>query len=339
VARIHFWTADGSGSGIYRGVLPAMSLNWLGHDTSAGQALPEDWREQGYDTVVGCRVAKPGTSKTWREMREHGIRLVLDLDDDYFHLDPTNPGTRIWSDAAMRRGLIGNMKIAHAVTCCSEPLAAVLRDYHDDVRVVPNGLPAQYLGEPRDYSPDLLSVGWAGTSSTMHELSVPGVVRALNRIAEYGRPGGVVVRLVGVDAPTAVDCGLRGDRLGALGYVQDVGHYLQAVAAFDVWVAPYRDTAFNQAKFATKWLESSMLGIPLIASDIEPYRRVIRHGENGFLVRHEHEWSKYLKQLADDAELRQRIGMTARGEASGSILQAINVQWQAALTVPAGVAA
>jgi hypothetical protein len=31
--------------------------------------------------------------------------------------------------------------------------------------------------------------------------------------------------------------------------------------------------------------------------------------------------------------------MTARGEASGAILQAINVQWQAALTAPVGVAA
>ena len=316
-----------------------MSLNWLGHDTSASQQLPEDWREQGYDVVVGCRIAKPGVSKTWREMRDCGIRLVLDLDDDYFHLDSTNPGTRIWSDTTLRQGLISNMRVAHTVTCCSEPLAAVLRDYHEDVRVVPNGLPAQYLGEPRDYNPELLSVGWAGTPSTVHELSVPGVVRALNRIADYGRPGGVVVRLIGVDSATAVRRGLQGGRLGALGFVQDVGHYLQAVAAFDVWVAPYRDTAFNRAKFATKWLESSMLGIPLIASDIEPYRRVIRHGENGFLVRRDHEWGRYLKLLVDDPELRQRVGMTARGEASGSIMQALHVQWEAALKAPAGVAA
>lgn len=333
--RIHFWTADGSGSGIYRGVLPAMSLNWLGHDTSAGPRLPEDWREQDFDVVVGCRVAKAGPSRTWREMRDAGIRLVMDLDDDYFHLDPSNAvAYQLWRQPLLRRGLIDNMQLAHTVTCCSEPLAAVLRDYHDDVRVVPNGLPAQYLGEMRDYSPEILSVGWAGTSSTVHELRVPGVVRALNRIADYSRPGGVAVRLVGIDAPTAVACGLQGKRLGALGWVKDFGHYLQAVAGFDVWVAPYRDTAFNRAKFATKWLESSMLGIPLIASDIEPYRAVIRHGENGFLVKREYEWGRLLKQLADDPELRQRIGMAARAEASGSILQAINRQWEAALSAP-----
>jgi hypothetical protein len=56
-------------------------------------------------------------------------------------------------------------------------------------------------------------------------------------------------------------------------------------------------------------------------------------------VRREHEWSRYLKQLADDPELRQRIGMAARAEASGSILQAVNRQWEAALSAPVGVAA
>lgn len=338
MARIHFWTADGSGSGLYRGVLSAMSLDWIGHQSSASPRLPEDWREQGLDVVVGCRVAKPGPSRTWREMKDRGIRLVMDLDDDYFHLDPSNAvAYQLWTDPVLRQGLIDNIAISDTVTCCSEPLAVVLRDYHGDVRVVPNGLPAQYLGEIRDYNPEQLSVGWAGTSSTVHEL--PDVVRALNRIAEYRRPGGVVVRLVGIDPQTAIACGLKGKRLGALGWVKDFGHYLQAVSAFDVWVAPYRDIPFNRSKFATKFLEASMLGIPLIASDIEPYRKVIRHGENGFLVRREHEWGRYLKQLADDPGLRQRIGMAARAEASGSILQALNRQWEAALMAPERVAA
>ncbi|MFI6854473.1 glycosyltransferase [Streptomyces sp. NPDC050416] len=334
--RIHFWTADEAGSGLYRGVLPAMALNWLGHNTSASPYLPGSWREQGLNVVVGCRVAKSQPSKTWREMRDHGIRLVLDLDDDYFHLDPSNTAAyQLWTDPALRQGLIDNMQVAHTVTCCSEPLAAVLREHHDDVRVVGNGLPAQYLGEVRDYDPEVLSVGWAGTSSTVHELQVPGVVRALNRISGYRRPGETFVRLVGIDARTAMASGLRGDRLGALGWVENFGHYLAAVKEFDVWVAPYRDIPFNRAKFPTKWLESSMLGIPLIASDIEPYRRVIRHGENGFLVRREHEWGRILKQLADDPDLRQRVGMAARAEASGSILQAVNRQWESALTATA----
>jgi glycosyltransferase involved in cell wall biosynthesis len=275
----------------------------------------------------------------WQRLKEIGKRLVLDLDDDYFHLDPTNPAAaRTW-DPAMLRRLASNMQLADVVTCCSEPLAAVLRDYAADVRVIPNGLPAQYLGKPRDYQAEgrPLSVGWAGTSSTVADL--PEAVRALTRISRYPRSGGVRVSLVGISAENAISLGLQGRQIGTWGWIERHEHYMQAVGEWDVWVAPYRDIPFNAAKYPTKWLESSILGIPLIASDIEPYRAVIRHGENGFLVRREHEWGKYLKQLADDPELRQRIGMTARGEASASILQATNVHWQAALTAPLAVAA
>ncbi|MDX2697009.1 glycosyltransferase, partial [Streptomyces ipomoeae] len=300
--------------------------------------LPRNW--ESYDTIVGCRVAQVGPSKMWWRLKQEGKRLVLDLDDDYFHIDPSNQAAvRVW-DRDMLGRLAHNMGVADLVTCCSEPLAAVLRDYAEDVRVIPNGLPAQYLGKPRDYVADgrPLYVGWAGTSSTVAEL--PEVVRALNRIARYPRSGGgVLVRLVGIDAKRAIGFGLKGRRLGALGWVERVEHYLQAVEEFDVWVAPYRDTAFNRAKFPTKWLESSVLGIPLIASDTEAYRRVIRHGENGFLVRRDHEWGKFLKLLVDDPELRQRVGMAARGEASGSIMQALHHRWEDAVRVPAEVGA
>lgn len=336
--RCHFWAADSAGSSYYRALLPGMSLQWLGHAVSAGMRLSADWED--VDVVVGCRVAKPEPSQMWRHLKDEGKRLVLDLDDDYFHLDSSNPAAvRTW-DRAMLRRLADNMAMSDLVTCCSEPLAAVLRDYAADVRVIPNGLPAQYLGAARDYTAAgrPLTVGWAGTSSTVAEL--PEAVRALNRISRYPRGGGgVQVRLVGIGPEQAIELGLRGGGIGALGWVPNVEHYLQAVGEWDVWVAPYRDTAFNRAKFPTKWLESSILGIPLIASDVGPYRAVIRHGENGFLVRHEHEWGRYLKQLADDPGLRQRIGMTARGEASGSIMQALHVQWEAALKTPAEVAA
>ncbi|MFJ8995619.1 glycosyltransferase family 4 protein [Streptomyces sp. NPDC102279] len=333
--KVHFWSADMAGSAWYRAVLPAMGLSWLGHHASHHIRLPQNWAS--YDTVVGCRVAQTDPSRMWIRLKDEGKRLILDLDDDYFHIDPSNTHARTVWDTQMLGRLAHNMGIADLVTCCSEPLAAVLRDYAPDVRVIPNGLPAQYLGRPRDYSAEgrPLYVGWAGTSSTVADL--PEAVRALNRISQYPRRDGVMVRLVGIDSEQAIARGLKGKRIGALGWVERIEHYLHAVSEFDVWCAPYRATPFNGAKFPTKWLEASVLGIPLVASDTEAYRRVIRHGENGFLVRREHEWGRLLKQLVDDPGLRQRVGMAARGEASGSIMQALHHQWEAAVSVPVGV--
>lgn len=326
--RIHIWTADEMGSAWYRGHLTGMSLIWLGHQVTVGMRLPEDWER--CDTIVGCRIAIPGASEAWRRMKGLGIRLVVDLDDDYFHPDPVNErAASVWTPA-LRESLVENMRIADAVTCCSEPLAAVLREYHHDVRVIGNGLPAQYLGTPRDYNPDVIRVGWAGSASTLAEL--PLVARHLNRIAQTDQV--TQVCLVGVSAEQAMGAGARGRRVGALGWVADQGKYLQAVSEFDIWVAPYRDIAFNHAKFATKALEAGFLGIPLIATAIEPYRAAVVHGETGFLVPpgQEHLFGRYLKQLVGDPALRQSMGMAARAKASGQILQVLNQQWEKALT-------
>lgn len=337
--RVHIWTADAQGSGWYRGHIVGTGLAWLGHRVSVGQHRPGD--TEHLDTVIGCRVALPGSSAGWRLLKERGVRLILDLDDDYFHIDPTNArAAAIWTPE-LQRSLAQNMALAHVVTCCSEPLAAVLRDYADDVRVIPNGLPAQYLAKPRDYAAEgrPVYVGWAGTSSTVAEL--PLAVRALNRIAEYRRPGGVMVRLVGITPQMAIEHGAHGTRVGALGWVPTTEEYLERCREFDVWVAPYRDMPFNRAKFATKALEAGFLGVPLVASAVGEYRDAVVHGETGFLVPpgQEHLFGRYVKQLVDDAGLRQRMGLAARARASGSILQALNQQWDAVIAAPVGVAA
>lgn len=329
----HFWTADRGGSGTYRGLLPGVALGWLGHQVTVSDNAPAGgW--DSVEAVVGCRVALPGPSERWRRLGQQGVRLVLDLDDDYFHLDPAAahlPAVRAWSDPARMQRLIDNIALAGTVTCCSDRLADVLSAYHPDVRVIPNGLPAVYLGAPRDYDPPEVIVGWAGTDYTLLEL--PLAARALRRISEYPRAGGVDVRLVGISRAQALTNGVHGPQVGTVGWVNDFGTYLQAVGAFDVWVAPYRDTAFNRAKAPTKAIEAGFLGIPIVASGIEPYRKAVTHGETGFLVEpgEEHLFGRYVRQLVDDPGLRRRMGEAARDWASQFIMQSLNKQWEQVL--------
>jgi glycosyltransferase involved in cell wall biosynthesis len=58
-------------------------------------------------------------------------------------------------------------------------------------------------------------------------------------------------------------------------------------------------------------MEYAARGIPTIASNVEPYKSYIRHGETGFLVKYEHEWLKYFELLAEDEKLRQDIARNA----------------------------
>jgi glycosyltransferase involved in cell wall biosynthesis len=322
--KVFFWAADTTGSGHYRMALPAMGMAWLGHQVAASTHLTGDW--QGFaDTIVGARVALPSSSVVWRRLHSRGVRLVLDLDDDYWSIDPQNESAaRQWTPN-MLSSLAANMQLADVVTVVSERLAQVAREHAGDtpVVVVPNALPAQFMGNVRNYADRPIRVGWAGTSSTVHDLSI--AAHALKKAADRDD---VEVRLVGIRPDMAIRAGVKHDRISTFGWLatQD---YFNVVQTFDVWVAPYRDNAFNRSKFATKALEAGMMGIPLLVSGIEPYRQWITHDVDGILIRRDHEWTSQLRRVLDDEALRKRLGDAGRGRAAPHILQQVNQQWEA----------
>lgn len=326
--RVHFWSADTGGSALYRCVLPGTAMQWAGHHVTVGQHLPEDW--ESCDVIVGARVANQEATRMWKVMKDAGIRLVLDLDDDYFHINPTDPDAyQEWIVGGTAARLSANMQIADKVTVCTKTLAHTVGNLSDNVQVIPNGLPAQHLGLPRDYRPDHVVGGWSGTRSTMPELKL--AARHLNRIADRKDAH---VLLVGCTPEQAREQGMRSPKVYVTGWLPKWEDYAAQVYTFDFWAAPYRDNQFNRAKFPTKALEAGFFGIPLVATALPGYEEFITHGVNGFLVPpgQEHLFGRYLKRLADDADLRQQMGEAARARASQNILQGLGPVWEAALS-------
>jgi len=76
-----------------------------------------------------------------------------------------------------------------------------------------------------------------------------------------------------------------------------------------------------------KCLEYGARGIPVIASDIEPYNSFVLHGVTGFLVRQDHEWLKYLEELAGDEGLRRSMGAKAKEAARAWTIDAGWTRW------------
>ena len=329
--KVFFWQGGEDGTAYYRTVLPAMALGWHGHRAAAAVRMTPSWMDQA-DVIVAQRVAAEGASQTWQRMAAEGRKLVIDFDDDFFHINPDNAKAyAFWEQPHVRARLIKNIEVSTAVTVVSEALAEVMRQYHDNVIFIPNGLPAQYLSHPREYTDERpVVIGWAGTSSTVHELHL--AARALNRAPALKGPGGnPEVRLVGIGAQEARErCGLTAQGIGACGWIDDSQQYLAHCGNFDVWVAPYRDNAFNRAKFPTKALEAGMLGVPLLVSDIRPYRDwVEEHGPDCgiILVKSEHEWGKHIKKLVEDTAYRQEMGLNASGAAASHTLQSLGARW------------
>lgn len=331
--RVSFLAASDDGSSWYRCTMPSMALGWRGHRTWTSTYLPPSVAVFS-DVVIGSRVASTTATKAWRRMSRDGMPLVLDMDDDYFHLQPEHRAAwKAWHTDGMLDRLAENLAVADRVTCVSEPLADVLRAYNPDVRVVPNGLHASLLAAPRTYAHGRIRIGWSGSASSVTE--VPLAARALNRIVDYtaGGRAQVDVAFLGATPEGLGDAGIHPHpRVRTVTWIHDNDLYLRAVMGYDIWVAPYRDIPFTRAKFATKALEAGMLGIPLIVSDIAPYRAWITDGVEGFLVPEDqpHLWGKYLKMLVDDPGLRETMGRAARVKASGYVLQDVGKHWEAA---------
>lgn len=341
--RVAFWAASEDGSSWYRAEQPAAALTWRGHTVWSSKVLAPSAAAFS-DVIVGSRVVKPGPSEVWRSLRAEGRAfLVDDFDDDYWHLSHDNPAHGPWNRPGVLEQLEANVRLSHRVTCVSEGLAAVLREMHDDVVVVPNGLHAMYLGAPRSYVQGRVRVGWAGTASTVGELHL--CARALNRIVDYSAGGTAAVEVVFIGArPDQLHAqGIHVGRpeVGSVEWIDDTPTYLRALMGVDVLVAPYRDTPFHRAKFPTKALEAAFLGIPLIASDIPPYREWSERDGGGGLVlvdnARPHEWGRWLRMLIEDPDLRSAIGRAGRARAVHHILQGdIGDAWERALTPPAG---
>jgi glycosyltransferase involved in cell wall biosynthesis len=99
---------------------------------------------------------------------------------------------------------------------------------------------------------------------------------------------------------------------------------------FDVGLAPLYPSRFSESKSAIKCLEYAALGIPVIASDCAAYRDFVVHGVTGFLVRRDHEWLRYMDELATDRELRESMGAKAREVARGWTVEDGWKHWESA---------
>lgn len=334
--KAFFWAAGVDGSSFYRQSLPTTGLQWRGHQvtTSTQLSMPQ---VRGCDAVIGARIATAAATDAWRTLRAAGMPLILDLDDNYFALDETNAKAfEFWNRDGMLSRLKANMDAADLVTVVSEGLAENMRALTaTPVHVVPNFLPAQYLGAPRQYCPDNVTVGWAGSSSTIHEL--PLVAHAVGKIPDLNR--GIKVKLVGCTLQEAALMGVKGPHVTATGWIRDVPTYLKECMRFDVWLAPYRKTLFNRAKYPTKALEAAFLGIPLLASNTRPYVDwVEQHGDacGVVLTKHEYDWTRNLKSLTDPFVgdvVRQQHGHAASSVAAQHILQSGAERWEEAIAM------
>lgn len=322
MGKAWLWSADLGGCGWYRTVIVAEALRSLGHDVGQGTNFDDEYAD--CDAVIGQRVCNAGSTTAWSTWNYYQSKTtVFDADDDYFHMDQHpefGQASFEYSQSRVQARLLANAASSRYTTCASERLAEVFSVYCSNVVVVPNGLPERYLARPAEwdhdlYDPDHMSVkpkpvvGWAGSSFTQFELTTD-VKDALSRVGDWGGQ----LHTVGVPYPVMRKIGLARPGVRTTGWVDGSENYLDRID-FDVWVAPYRRSDYNEAKAPTKALEAAFLGVPIVASDTTPYRGFVEDGVTGFLVPPGGDWEEPIRALINDPDLRESMGRAAREKA------------------------
>lgn len=307
---------DGHACGWYRLRMPLDQLQQAGHQVDVNYGWTE--RCEDYRIIVGQRIGKPEALPLWRRLAARH-KLVYETDDDVFTIDSWNVGAHLTHSPEVIDAVEFAATAAHLVTVSTEPLAEVMRRYNDNVVVLHNRIDAALLDVRRPWR-DRVTVGWAGGDSHLRDFQA--VAPQLRRFLK--RNPAVDFHNIGTDYLKPMKLPGRHTPWSA-----DIWDYYRSID-FDIGIAPLADIPFNRSKSAIKALEYAALGIPVIASDSEPYRPFVVDGVTGWLVRHEHEWAKRLYELVNDEAMRLEMGRAAKQRAAEWTIQRGWPEWEAA---------
>lgn len=311
---------DGLGCGHVRLIQPLRELAKHGHEVTFTVTTEPDaikYLRDGsqFDVIVGQRFAGYEGMAMWRRARKPLNRLVYETDDDLFNVDPSNWAAYKHFEAEdVREAITGYSQIADLVTVTTETLAELQRDYLGvkNVAVLPNCVPEYVLDLPRD-THSRPRIGWIGGGSHGYDIhqAVPAVRKFLARNQEWD------LYLGGTDYRPSFNARNWDQMLfSKWKQINDQEREYYESIDFEIGIVPVCDTKFSRSKSAIKALEYNARGIPVIASSIKPYQEYIVHGENGFLVKEQHEWGRYISLLAKNPDLRREMGEKGKVRAS-----------------------
>lgn len=325
--KVYVYPADITGCGAFRLIWPVEALQRAGHDITI--MWPNDRghfqadirndviRHVAYppdaDVIVVQRVSHRHLANALAWIREQGVAVVMDIDDDLSAIHPRNPAWQVMHPKSTGGEHVSDHSWNHTITAArnctlttvtSPALAQIYRGVNG-ARTVQNYVPDHYLDIPHQDSPVM---GWGGAVLT-HPDDLQEASTGVTRLMDEGHQFIIVGPQEGVQ-----------DALGTSREVPctgplDIEAWPYGLTSIGVGIAPLADTRFNAAKSYLKPLEYAALGIPCVVSDRAEYRYLSgKHGIGTVVERPKH-WYRELKKFVTDDAYRQDTGAANRDTA------------------------
>ena len=217
-----------------------------------------------------------------------------------------------------------NINRVHAVVAGTERLAQHLRRMHPFVRVIQEPVDARYLAvEKKQHNG--LNITWCGMDDNLRYFDeIDPVLQQLAKNHQFTM-NVVCPPLDGKKQSNAEK--VRQKPYPSKFHAWTMETLCEQMALADIAVVPLSQDSWSMCKSPNKVLSFMAAGIPVVASDVIPYRGVIRHGQNGFLCLHSEDWRDALSGLLTDEPLRAKIGVGGKITAMQFRVEEIAQDW------------
>lgn len=256
---------------------------------SVGLNIPRTVRSRSHDVVL---IQRELLSSLATLERFTGRPRVFDVDDS-IHLQREGR-------AAKRIALQSDM-----IICGNRHLAAIYREWNDDVNVVPTAVDvSHYRLLKKEDGDSTKSVCWVGTSSNHDYLRSisPALKAVLTRRSD--------AELVVVSDQDPGLTHLLNNRVRFVPWTPLTER--DELVRATVGIMPLMDSDWTRGKCSYKMLASMASGLPVVVSPVGMNIELLQQAEIGLSASTHDEWTEALLRLLDDPVLCERMGRNGR---------------------------
>jgi glycosyltransferase involved in cell wall biosynthesis len=356
--RVHFWQADQEGPGWLRVAQVHHYLNQLcGAEFTAtvnNYMNPNEWI-----TTDASGVSKPVFDLTIHQ-RQYGdsqlqyfrmlqnqlkVPCVYEIDDYLHGISPLSPAYHIYHHPHKKKNLFTNLNAylqeATALTVSTDYLKKLYTKFNRNIYVLPNCIDYAIFtvdNTQKITHGDEIWIGWAGSYTHVPDIQI--IVEPIRKILRDFPQTKLVIG--GWNGRYTTPSGrqfylweaIPANRLITLPWTNNKYEYPKMLAQFDIGLAPLADIPFNRCKSNIKYLEYVTCGVPVIASDVEPYTKTIKDGQTGILVTTDKQkvaksWYEAIKTLILDESLRRTLADNGKNFARQNFDIAVRIyEWK-----------
>lgn len=215
-------------------------------------------------------------------------KIVVDFDDAVFLFDQESFNKIV---AQSNWVIVGNNYLkSHALP------------YNKNVSVIPTSVDIEKYYVMPLKSSSIITIGWIGHESNIHELKQLEGVFSLLRDKYNGK---IVLKVVS-------NQDFFSNHIKVVNEKWNLSNEIEKVSSFDIGIMPLSDNEWVRGKCGAKLLQYMAAGVPAISSPVGVAKEIIKDGVNGFLAMSEKEWVEKLSYLIEDEPLRKKLGKQGR---------------------------